>query len=72
MGNLLIAITKFILRSGFSSSLVTVKFLGSSSRLVTKENISIGETVSFRLDWISGTKETHFLLGNFYLFVPPP
>ena len=68
VNNLLIPITKFIPRNAFSSSLTTVKFfplwwaqrfncstINSSSpwRPVAKENI--GETVLFRLSFISDT-----------------
>ena len=84
VGNLLIAITKFIPRNAFSSSLVTVKFLpfwwayrfncstinsSSSSRPVTKENIPIGETFSFRLDSISGTRWHSSCLVTFTFLV---
>ena len=84
VGNLLIAITKFIPRNAFSSSLVTVKFLpfwwawrfdfsainsSSSSRPVTKGKFSIGETVSFRLGCISGTRWHSSCLVTFSFLV---
>ena len=76
----MIVIMKFIPRNAFSSYLVTVKFLpflwaqrfdcsiinfSSSLRLVTKENICIGEPFSSRLHCISGTRWRSYCLVTF-------